>query len=190
MLKPLLLGSLPLVFSSQSRICPLTFTAGDTGSVVQFDGAITLFGARTNQTCIVNQDESLKYKDCTTNSTANEWVMSASGKIMRKDSNRCFLVPDKTRKYQSVKVKDCDQVPNAAERQEFDIVNGRIHVRSNKALCLAVVKKELFDGSIEFEGTNLHDFEDDYRQGSATRWYPHPQVVPPGGTPNAKKRPI
>jgi len=99
-------------------------------------------------------------------------------------------VPDKTRKYQSVKVKDCDQVPNAAERQEFDIVNGRIHVRSNKALCLAVVKKELFDGSIEFEGTNLHDFEDDYRQGSATRWYPHPQVVPPGGTPNAKKRPI
>ena len=117
--------------------------SSNTGSVVQSNGVITLFGGRSNNTCIVNtnQGQDLKYKSCSSDNSGELWEITETGKIKKQNSNRCLLIPDKSRKYQSVSVKPCDQDPDVSERQEFDIVNGRIHVRANKALCLSVVKR-------------------------------------------------
>ena len=147
-----LAGSLPYAYSTSCF-------SSNTGSVVQSDGRITLFGDRSNSTCLVDNtvDNSLKYKSCP-NGPENLWEVTDSGKIKKKDSNRCILVPDKTRKYQAVKVRSCD-LADSIDRQQFDIVNGRVHVRANPALCLAVVKRQNNEyGELEFLGTTISDF--------------------------------
>ena len=144
--------------STKPRICPTSFQAGDTGSVTQFDGVISLFGSRTNNTCIVNVDENIKYQNCGPDDIprwkANEWEHTSDGKIKRVGSNRCFLVPDLTRKLQLIKVKGCEGREEA--NQQFDVVNGRIHVRASPELCLAVVDRNS-DGS-ELGGISAEDW--------------------------------